>query len=75
MKFLDKKQFDELTSKMDQIIVLLAQNLVKDCKTQKEKIIVLYSMGYKPLAIAEMLGTTRNTVSVTVNEAKKEGNL
>ena len=72
---IQKKQFDLLNAKLDKIIKLLATNIVKDMKYQKEKIIFLYSFEYKPAEIAKLLNTTSNTVSVTVNEAKKEGRL
>jgi len=62
-----------LDRKIDVIIRLLAQNLVRDMKTQKEKILLLSSIGYKPIEIANFLGTTNNTVSVALTKAKKEG--
>lgn len=70
---MDDKQFQAINKKIDMIIKLLAQNLVKDMKSQKEKIILLSSIGYKPKEIATLLGTSNNTVSVRIYEARKEG--
>ena len=39
---------------------------------QTEKIRNLSSMGFQPKEIAEMIGTTANTVSVTINRLKKK---
>lgn len=62
-----------MNEKLDKIIRLLALGLVKDLNFQKEKIMMLSSLGYKPSVIAEFIGTTSNTVSVTIfNERKKE---
>ena len=52
-------------------INLLALNLVKDAKNQKEKIAILASFGFGPSELAKMLGTSANTVSVALSEIKK----
>jgi len=70
---MNEEQFKILKDKLEIIIKLLSHNLVKDLKYQKDKIIMLSSIGYKPSEIAEMLGTTANTVRVTLSEARKEG--
>lgn len=69
---MDEKQFQEITSKMDLIVRLLALNIVKDLKVQKDKIITLSSFGFGPSEIAKLLGTTPNTVSVALSEVKKK---
>jgi DNA-directed RNA polymerase specialized sigma24 family protein len=61
----------EISTKMDQIIRLLALNLVKDMETQKEQILTLASFDFGPSEIAELIGTTSNTVNVTLSRAKK----
>ena len=68
-----EKQLEEINDKLDKIVRLLAQGLLKDMKFQKEKILMLYSIGYRPLEIAQLLGTSSNTVNVTLSEARKEG--
>jgi len=72
MSEIDEKQFKEITSKMDLIVRLLALNIVKDLKVQKDKIITLSSFGFGPSEIARLLGTTPNTVSVALSDVKKK---
>jgi DNA-directed RNA polymerase specialized sigma24 family protein len=62
----------EISKKMDRVIRLLALNLIKDMKTQKEKILTLSSFGFGPSEIAELLGTTSGTVSVALSQARKK---
>jgi DNA-binding CsgD family transcriptional regulator len=69
---MDEKQFEEISAKLDTAVRLLALNLVKDLKIQKEKIIALSSFGFGPSEIAKLLGTTSNTVSVALSETKKK---
>lgn len=68
---MDDKQFKELKDKMDVITKLLALNIVKDVKVQKDQIITLSSFGLQPSQIADLLGTTANTVRVTLSTARK----
>ena len=70
---MEDRPFQEINNKIDMIIRLLAQSLVKDLKYQKEKIIMLSSIGYKPAEIYKFLCTTSNTVRVRLSEARKEG--
>jgi DNA-binding CsgD family transcriptional regulator len=69
---MDEKQFNEITSKMDTIIRLLALSIVRDFQIQEQKITALSSLGFSPSEIAKLLGTTQNTVSVTLNRMKKK---
>ncbi len=57
---------------MDLTVRLLALNIVKDLQVQKEKIIALSSFGFGPSEIANLLGTTPNTVSVALSDIKKK---
>ena len=50
---------------------LLALDLVKDMKTN-EKYKMLNNAGFQPKEIAEILDTTRNTVSVELSKLKKK---
>lgn len=68
---MDEKQFKEITSKMDLVVRLLALNIVKNLKVQKDKIIALSSFGFGPSEIAKLLGTTSNTVNVALSEMRK----
>ena len=61
----------EISSKLDILIRLVAIGLCGD-KTQREKISILDMAGLTPKAIAEMLGTTSNTVSVALSGLRRE---
>ncbi len=69
---MEKEQFKELTDKLNIITRLLALNLVKDMKTQNEKITTLSSFSFGPSDIAEMLGTSSNTVSVALSKIRSK---
>ncbi len=56
---------------MDAIIKILALTLPKDL-TQSDKIVLLSDAGFQPKEIANILGTTANTVSVTLSKVKRE---
>jgi len=62
----------EISNKLSILTRLFTINLVKDIKKQKDQIAVLNEVGFKPKQIADILSTTSNTVSVTLNELKKE---
>ena len=64
---------EEITKRLDIIIKLLAMNLMQGKETQKDKIIQLSKLGLQPKEIANILGTTSNTVRVTLSAARKEG--
>lgn len=53
---------------------LLAVMLVHG-KKQVEQIALLTLAGFEPKDIADLLGTTPNTVSVTLSKARKAGRL
>lgn len=69
---MDETQFNEISGKIDLAVRLLALNLVKDLKVQKEKIMTLSAFGFGPSEIAKLLGTTANTVNVALSEARKK---
>lgn len=69
---MDKTEFELLAiQKLDTLIRLQAQALVSRFESQKDKIIFLSKAGLAPKDIAELLGTTPNTVNVTLSEARK----
>jgi DNA-binding CsgD family transcriptional regulator len=68
---LESSQLKELTARMDAIITILALTLPKDL-TQGDKIVLLSDAGFQPKEIANILGTTANTVSVTLSKMKRE---
>ena len=68
---IDSSQLRELTARMDAIIKILALTLPKEL-TQADKIVLLSDAGFPPKEIAGILGTTPNTVSVTLSKMKRE---
>jgi len=67
-----KDNFEEkLLKKFDTVIKLLTISSLKD-ETQLQKIKVLSSAGLQPKDIAELLGTSSNTVSVALSKIKNK---
>jgi DNA-binding CsgD family transcriptional regulator len=62
----------EISKKLDVLIRVSALNLVREMKVQKDQIALLSDVGFQPKQIADTLGTTSNTVSVTLSGIKKE---
>lgn len=60
-----------LARKLDVLIRLKAMELCAE-GTQREKIAILDMAGLQPKEIAEMLGTTSNTVSVALSNIRKD---
>jgi len=69
---MNEEQYKEIISKMDMMIRLLASSVVKEMKTQKDKIHYLSSLGFGPTDIANILSTTSNTVNVALSREKKK---
>ena len=61
----------EVASKLDTLIRLTAIGLFGD-KTQRDKIELLSSAGLQPKEIADLLGTTPNTVNVALSGIRKK---
>ena len=62
---------DDIVAKLDTLIRLTAVEICGD-KVQKEKIEILGSAGLTPKEIADIVGTTSNTVSVALARSKKK---
>lgn len=60
-----------LLDRVDILIRLQAVTSVAGFESQKDKIIFLGSAGLSPKDIAEILGTTANTVNVTLARSRK----
>lgn len=67
---LTTREHAPLLEALDRIAKLLAL-LVAQGKTKREAILRLADVGFRPRDIAELLGTTGNTVRVTLHQAKK----
>jgi CRP-like cAMP-binding protein len=61
----------ETLAELKRITRLLSLLATKDLETQREKISLLASAGLEARDIAELLGTTRNTVSVAMSEMRR----
>jgi DNA-binding CsgD family transcriptional regulator len=55
----------------EEIVRLLAIQLRREADSQAQAIEELYKAGFGPSRIAELLGTTPNTVNVAISNAKK----
>ena len=64
----------DLIQRLDLLTNLLAVNLVHG-KSQREQIRLLSVCGMGPAAIANLVGTTSNTVSVALSALRKAGKL
>lgn len=66
-------RLNEVKDSLDRIAKILAGLLLKDLEggDQKPKIKRLKQCGFDNVEIAQMLGTTRNTVGVAVHSLKK----
>jgi DNA-directed RNA polymerase specialized sigma24 family protein len=71
-ELLEPKQFDILMKKLDHLIALLVGIAIRNIKIQNEQILLLSSAGFKPSEIAEILGTTSNTIRVALSTKKKK---
>jgi DNA-directed RNA polymerase specialized sigma24 family protein len=69
---IEKQQFDEMLGRLERIASLLALNLVKDCKIQKDKILMLSSFGYGATDISKLLNTTVGTVNVALTRERRK---
>ncbi len=67
----DKASLKEIISRLDKVIRLLAISITLD-KKQNEQIGFLNDAGFKPKEIADILGTTGNTVRVALSHIRKK---
>lgn len=63
---------EQVISELKRITRLLTVLATKEM-TQREQIQLLDSVGMAPREIAELIGTTANTVSVTLSALRREG--
>ncbi len=62
---------EKFIAELRRISILLALNMTKG-QSQREKIEILAGVGFQPKEIAEILGTTAGTVSVTLTRSRKD---
>jgi DNA-directed RNA polymerase specialized sigma24 family protein len=65
-------RLDEVSEKLDTIIKLLALNIISDDEPLRENALRLQRAGLAPKDIATLCGTTANTVSVLLSNAKRD---
>ena len=63
---------DSIIAELKKIRTMLAMALVKDLDSNTAKILMLNKCGLGSSEIADMLGTTRGTVSVAISQSKKK---
>ena len=69
---MNEEQFrKELLVRLDALIKLTTISSMKD-QTQKEKIVLLDSVGFGPKQISEILNTSSNTVNVALSNIRKK---
>ena len=68
---MEEKQFTTILDRLDKLIKLMASQSLGD-KTGKEAIALLSGVGFQPKEIADFLGTSPNTVSVTLSQLKRK---
>jgi DNA-binding CsgD family transcriptional regulator len=59
-----------ILTRLDMLNRLMAYSLLEG-KTQNEQLYILSKAGFQPKTIAEMLGTTANTVRVQLSKIRK----
>lgn len=69
---IEQKQFAAMLTKLDRVTDMLALNIVRDCETQKDKILILSSLGYGVTEIAKLLKTTVGTANQALVRARKD---
>jgi DNA-directed RNA polymerase specialized sigma24 family protein len=67
----EKASLKEIVNRLDKVIRLLAISITLD-KKQNEQIEFLNDAGFKPKEIADILGTTGNTVRVALSQIRKK---
>ena len=68
---MSEAKLDQLNEGLDVLIRLVAIGLCGE-RSQRDKIALLDSAGLRPKVIAELLGTTRNTVNVALTGIRKD---
>lgn len=67
----EKASLKEIINRLDKVIRLLAISITLD-KKQNEQIEFLSNSGFKPKEIADILGTTGNTVRVALSHIRNK---
>lgn len=68
---MDEAQFEQISQKLDRIIMLLSLNTVRGLETDQQ-ILTLSSAGFQPSEIARFLGKTPNAVRVALHKIRRQ---
>jgi DNA-directed RNA polymerase specialized sigma24 family protein len=68
---MQKPENEIIATKLDTLIQLVAVALTENKKEQKEQIRLLVLAGLSPVRIAEILGTTGNSVNGAIAKMRK----
>lgn len=71
---MEKEKRESLENKLDRLLRLMSIQLV-DGKKQRDQIRLLSIAGMPPVEIAELIGTTPNTVNVYLSHIRKHKGL
>lgn len=63
-----------MAGQVDRLVRLVAVGLVEG-RTKREKMLLLAAAGMSPKEIADLIGSTRNAVSVELHRARKRGDM
>lgn len=66
-----KEQFEAISRKLDLLVRMSALSHIADKKRQ-EQIMMLSNAGFQPKEIADILGTTANSVRVALSTMRKK---
>lgn len=66
-----ESQYQELSKKLDLLTRLMALSLIAD-KQRQDQFILLSKAGVQPKEIAEIVGTTANTVRVALSQHRRK---
>lgn len=62
----------EISGKLDKALRLLALNVLKGYEKEQEKIVLLDSLGFRPVEIAKLLNKSQANVNVVLGSIRKK---
>lgn len=62
----------EISSKLDKILRLLTLDIVKGVEKELDKIVLLDSLGFRPIEIAKLLNKSQDNINVQLNKIRKK---
>ena len=69
---MSNSQEQQIVQELKRISRLLALTLIREQTNQTEQVRMLDSYGFKPVEIADLLNTTKNTVYATLSYLRKK---